>query len=172
MSQIFSPNRMFAVKHAPKTPRAVTLLPWLLLAAIAMTGCESPAVDRTCNPLDPWSCGGDGAFCGQTPAGGRCVPWSCGDGVQRAPEECDPGDGVDAVSCASYLGGTGSFTCGGDCRWDFSGCSRCGNRLVNGLEDCDGDRFLPGLSCEALGYAGGVLECLPSCRISTRRCLR
>jgi hypothetical protein len=162
MSQIFSPNRMFAVKHA---------LLAATFAAACQVGCEPPAVDRTCNPLDPWSCGAD-AFCGQTPSGGRCVPWSCGDGEQRAPEECDFGDGVDAISCASYLGGTGSFSCGADCRWDFSGCSRCGNGLVNGLEDCDQDRFLPGLSCESLGYAGGVLGCLPSCRIDTRRCLR
>jgi hypothetical protein len=162
MSQIFSTIRMFAVKH---------VLPGACLAMVLIAGCGPPAVDRTCNPLDPWSCGGAGAFCGQTPAGGRCVPWSCGDGSQDAPEECDPGADLDAISCASYLGGTGSFSCGADCRWDFSGCSRCGNRVLNGLEDCDGDRFLPPHTTESLGYPGGVLECLPSCRIDTRGCL-
>ncbi len=164
MSQIFLPRRMFAVKHAFVTA--------VLAAALATTAtaCEPPAVDRTCNPLDPWSCRVDGFFCGQTPRGGRCVPWSCGDGRQRAPEECDPGADVDAVSCASYIGGTGVFTCGADCRWDFAGCSRCGNRILNGLEDCDGERFADGLSCEALGYSGGRLACLPSCRIDTSLC--
>jgi len=173
MSQILRAFPMFAVKHALRAA-TVVLLSTLIFAS---TACEPPAVDRTCNALDPWSCRTDGFFCGQTPGGGRCVPWSCGDGQQRAPEECDFGDqagdpgAIDAISCASYIGGTGVFTCGADCRWDFSGCSRCGNRILNGLEDCDGERFADGLTCEALGYSGGRLTCLPSCRIDTRNCI-
>jgi hypothetical protein len=175
MSQIFDPGKMFVVKHDRKirgffpscgaAPKSLFLFPFLLFL---LPGCESPAVDRTCNPQDAWSCRQTGFFCGETPFGGRCVPWSCGDGVQDAPEECD---GVDAVSCASYIGGTGSFACDASCRWDFSGCSRCGNRVLNGLEDCDGDRFADGFSCEALGYSGGQVECLPTCRVSTLHCL-
>jgi hypothetical protein len=165
------------VKHASRptpTPSAVgatvpgSLVFFLFAILGSLAGCEPGALDRTCSPPDPWSCHQDGFFCGQTPRGGRCVPWSCGDGVQTAPEECD---GPDAVSCASWVGGAGSFSCGRDCRWDFSGCARCGNGLLNGIEACDGERFADGISCESLGYSGGRLECLPTCRASTRLCL-
>ena len=173
---------MFAVKHtlgssrlarAGATPSAATStrLRFGLFFALLLTvsACEPAALDRVCNPLDPWSCGEAGFVCGQTPFGGRCVAGSCGDGAQEPPEECD---GVDGVSCASYIGGEGSFFCGSDCRWDFSGCSRCGNGSLNGLEECDGDRISDDFSCEALGYSGGHLTCLSTCRISTRTCLR
>jgi hypothetical protein len=123
MSQISDPKPMFAVKHErgnrgmfPGCGAALKVLRQLPVLFLLFSGCEPPATDRTCNPGDAWSCRQEGFFCGATPYGGRCVPWSCGDGVQDAPEECD---GVDAVSCASFIGGTGYFACDASCRWDF-----------------------------------------------------
>lgn len=181
MSQIFDRNRMFAVKHLPGSSRlassgacspaaATTRLRFGLFFGfwLVVSACEPAALDRTCNALDPWSCGETGTVCGQTPFGGRCVAWSCGDGAQEAPEECD---GIDGVSCASYIGGDGNFSCGTDCRWDYSGCTRCGNGTLNGIEECDGERLADGFSCETLGYSGGHLTCLATCRISARTCL-
>ncbi len=145
---------------------------WLLVA-FGIAACAPPAAGpredaaAACNPRDPWSCREEGRFCVETGGSFACVANTCGNGIVEPPEECD---GPDAVSCASYIGGEGSFTCGRDCRWDYSGCARCGNGLLNGLESCDGNRFADGVSCEAYGYSGGTIACLPSCRPDTRAC--
>lgn len=140
------------------------------------SACAAPSLEmRTqqqqevvCNPSDPWSCRNDRLFCIKIDKDAACVPNTCGNGVVETPEECDR---PDAISCASVIGGAGTFTCGSDCRWDYSGCQRCGNRHLNGLEPCDGDRFADGVSCEAFGYSGGLMDCLPSCQPDTRGCI-
>ncbi len=144
---------------------------FLFCLVLAAACTPPPAVDwrahQSCNPRDPWSCRSDFLFCVEMENMAACVPNTCGNGVVEPPEECD---GPDAVSCASVIGGMGSFICGSDCRWDYSGCQRCGNGLLNGLESCDGERFADGVSCAGYGYGAGTIACLPSCRPDTRGC--
>jgi hypothetical protein len=72
----------------------------------------------------------------------------------------------------SMLGlGTGTATCPGDCSaWDTSGCSTCGNGMINGAEECDG-ADLGGQTCMTQGYASGPLGCSPSCTFDTSMCV-
>lgn len=129
---------------------------------------HEPVDEKACNPRDPWSCRHDRLFCINKNGHPACVPNTCGNGTVEPPEECD---GPDAISCASVIGGAGVFSCGNDCRWDYSGCERCGNHLLNGLESCDGSRLADGVSCEDYGYSGGTITCRPSCRPDTASCL-
>ncbi|MCD6498296.1 MAG: DUF4215 domain-containing protein, partial [Deltaproteobacteria bacterium] len=69
-----------------------------------------------------------------------CTRPGCGDGVIDPWEECD-GTELAGASCESlgYLGG--DLACGGDCRFDKSGCQappECGNGVVEDGEECDG----------------------------------
>jgi hypothetical protein len=48
--------------------------------------------------------------------------------------------------------------------------SVCGNGVIEGGEDCEGDD-LGGATCESLGYAGGILSCDYACSFDTFNCL-
>jgi hypothetical protein len=126
-----------------------------------------PVVEPACNPAFPWSCP-HGQFCEMHQDGPLCRDWRCGDQQVEPPEECDT---PDSISCASVIGGEGYFECGKDCRWDYSGCRFCGNGFLNGLEECDKNRFAEGFSCVELGFSGGEVRCLPTCRVDTSLCL-
>jgi hypothetical protein len=45
----------------------------------------------------------------------------------------------------------------------------CGNGVIEGDESCDGDD-LGGMTCEDLGYHGGLLACRPDCTFDESRC--
>lgn len=45
----------------------------------------------------------------------------------------------------------------------------CGNGIAEGLEQCDG-ADLRGSTCQSLGFSGGTLACLVSCRLDGRAC--
>lgn len=67
----------------------------------------------------------------------------CGDGMVTPPEQCEPGQPIDA-NCEAF-GGTGDLGCGADCVFDTSGCE--------GLAD----------SCEvSLGQKAGGTRCASS----------
>ncbi|MCU0678852.1 MAG: dockerin type I repeat-containing protein [Planctomycetes bacterium] len=108
----------------------------------------------------------------------------CGDGYAEhlSGEFCDPGEpplvppDVGTSTCADfndifgnpYL--SGDLTCLSDCTayWTVN-CYNCGNGYKEPAEECD-SADLGGLSCIGLGYRGGTLSCLISCRISTINC--
>ncbi len=50
-----------------------------------------------------------------------------------------------------------------------SGTSVCGNGTVDGTEQCDGTSF-NGVTCQSLGFDGGVLLCSPQCTLDTSSC--
>jgi len=80
-------------------------------------------------------------------------PPNCGDGRVDPDEECDDGNADDTDECTSM-------------------CRRavCGDGIVwAGHEACDGSN-LAGMTCEALGYEGGVLACA-ECALDTALCV-
>ncbi|MBT6491269.1 MAG: hypothetical protein HOK97_15970, partial [Deltaproteobacteria bacterium] len=93
----------------------------------------------------------------------QCVPQpSCGDGMVQASagEECDGGVSPNADQCQNFSLGSGSVTCGNDCRFDYSQCAygyRCGNHEKDHPEEaCDGSEDM--ISCRSVweGIAGGA----------------
>ncbi len=96
----------------------------------------------------------------------------CGDGEAGYLEDCDGADiGAETCSSVTYnLLPDGALACGAGCRFDISGCHNCGNRSIEGPEECDSDN-LGGNTCVSLGlpYAG-VLACSPDCTFDTSDC--
>jgi hypothetical protein len=93
----------------------------------------------------------------------QCVPQpSCGDGIVQASagEECDGSVSSNAGQCQNFGLGSGSVTCGNDCRFDYSQCAygyRCGNYEKDHPEEaCDGSEDM--ISCRSVweGIAGGA----------------
>lgn len=108
----------------------------------------------------------------------------CGDGTISGNEECDCGggpctvDGLGGNTCAdvsdplnpnTLTGGT--LACNpASCKFDYTGCTFCGDRSVNGNETCE-----PGMpiaeTCMSLGEGGvGDLTCDAACQIDTAGC--
>lgn len=57
-----------------------------------------------------------------------------------------------------------------------TGCSAaeeqlCGNGVLDGQEQCDGELFANDLSCESLGYTGGTLGCQDTCHFTVVSCV-
>jgi len=46
---------------------------------------------------------------------------------------------------------------------------RCGNGIIEGIEECDGDD-LHGITCEVLGYTDGETYCDSGCHIIDKEC--
>lgn len=66
-----------------------------------------------------------------------CVEPSCGDGVSDALEQCD-GANLGGQTCATAGAyDQGDLACTSGCELDLSGCSACGNGVVDGSEECD-----------------------------------
>jgi len=98
----------------------------------------------------------------------------CGDGVRRGWEKCDGAD-VGLYTCRHFGADLGTLRCfEGTCdMFDTSSCrnSICGDGVIEGQEECDGDKF-GDLTCESLGFAGGSLLCDASCRVDRSPCSR
>lgn len=78
----------------------------------------------------------------------------CGNGIREADEACD-GNDFAGQSCGTLgpndpgmLGG-GDLLCNADCTVDTSGCSTCGNGVLEAGEECDTNDF-GGQSCADL----------------------
>jgi len=48
--------------------------------------------------------------------------------------------------------------------------SECGDGLVTGHEQCDGENFMV-LSCQVYGFSGGQLLCEQNCEVETDACI-
>jgi hypothetical protein len=93
----------------------------------------------------------------------------CGNGINDEVEECD-GPDMGELTCWTRAGlMDGELTCAEDCTADTSGCHTCGDRIVQGPEECD-DINLGGGSCVDLGFQGGHLACSPDCVYDTGGC--
>ncbi len=97
----------------------------------------------------------------------------CGNGVVDSSEECEEED-LNGKSCEGLGLAEGTLRCyRSSCGYDASQCvgvDICGNGTVESQEECDGGN-LGGMSCEALGYALGVLDCHNSCRYDESQCI-
>jgi hypothetical protein len=104
---------------------------------------------------------------------GQCEASSCNNGVIDVEELCDCGGDtctpaeLDQATCYDFLAPDdeyykgGALKCGADCTtYDFSDCQYCGDGVIAGNEQCDGDN-LNGFTCESFGYSGGALACVP-----------
>jgi hypothetical protein len=104
---------------------------------------------------------------------GCAAPPQCGDGVRNQPSESCDGADLGGATCQSvgFLGGT--LACQSDCTFDASGCTgvpRCGDGVINRVEEqCDGSD-LGGATCTSLGLLGGTLACGSACTFATAGC--
>ncbi|MFA6023432.1 MAG: hypothetical protein WC781_05075 [Candidatus Pacearchaeota archaeon] len=72
--------------------------------------------------------------------------------------------------------GVGTYSCGGDCKWDYSGCKPVSRTCPNGeidpvTEDCEGTNFGTKTYCTDYGYTSGTLACTKECKIDLSRCV-
>lgn len=104
---------------------------------------------------------------------------ACGNGVVEGDEECDgnedlDGDGApDGLYCRGYGFPAGVAWCTKTCSLDVSGCTNCGNGVIDDDEEqCDGGD-LGGETCTSLNpdYMGGTLACDGTCSFDFRNCM-
>ncbi|HVI00350.1 MAG TPA: hypothetical protein VM869_16650, partial [Enhygromyxa sp.] len=67
------------------------------------------------------------------------------------------------------FGGGGTLSCNADCTLDTSGCSECGNGMLERGEVCEGNNFA-GATCQTQGFSGGSLFCFECDFLSTANC--
>lgn len=98
--------------------------------------------------------------------------WKCGDGMVSFMEVCD-GNNLDGQTCQTQGFAAGTLACSSDCHsFDTSGCPplpSCGDGLLNGGEQCDGNN-LGGHTCQTQGFDLGQLACTPQCTFDTSGC--
>ncbi|MCH9684980.1 MAG: hypothetical protein K0V04_26320 [Deltaproteobacteria bacterium] len=124
------------------------------------TGETTATVDSSSGDPDGTSSSGD-------------PPPVCGDGMIEADrEDCD-GEDLGGQTCDSVgMGFTdGALACAGDCTFDVSACTTCGDRTVETGEDCDGVD-LGGQTCDSIGmgFVDGTLACAGDCTFDVSAC--
>lgn len=104
-----------------------------------------------------------------------CIAASCGDGlVHDGVEACDTAD-VGGATCQSRGFDEGILTCAANCAsLDTSGCASCGNDVLEGSEECDG-QALGGAQCSDLSpgvgnWSRGTLSCNAQCELDDSEC--
>ncbi|MBN1654714.1 MAG: hypothetical protein JXA30_13165 [Deltaproteobacteria bacterium] len=108
---------------------------------------------------DPRTCTYDTRLCSLSP--------TCGNGELERNEQCESGV-FREIKCSEFNQAytDGYVTCDfGTCTFDLSGCntkSECGNGILEGSEQCDGDE-LNNMTCVDLdyGFSEGELRCDP-----------
>jgi hypothetical protein len=108
----------------------------------------------------------------------------CGDGTISGNEECDCGgapctvDGLGGNTCPDVADPLNPLTLTGgtlncnaaSCKYDYSECTFCGDRSVNGNETCEPEQPIAE-TCMSLGKGGvGDLSCDALCQIDTAGC--
>ncbi|MEM9461028.1 MAG: hypothetical protein AAGF11_43085 [Myxococcota bacterium] len=136
-------------------------------------GCDHvPCMAQVC-ALEPSCCEqGWDPMCAEK-ALGLCpyVCTTCGDDdINGISEVCDGAD-LGGKDCTTEGFASGTLACATDCSGlDVSGCSTCGDGMVDGVDVCDGDD-LGGKDCISLGFAGGTLSCTDGCYLDTSGCI-
>jgi hypothetical protein len=157
-----------------------------LSALLSVPVCGDGVINRPSercdgNDLAGASCEGLGLGPGTLACTASCTldttgctePPRCGDGVRNEPSEACDGADLGGATCQSvgFLGGT--LACGADCTFDASACTgvpRCGDGVIDRVEEqCDG-ADLGGATCVSLGLLGGVLACGSDCLFVTAGC--
>ncbi|MBL9105552.1 MAG: hypothetical protein JNL82_31740 [Myxococcales bacterium] len=122
-------------------------------------------------------CSYDTSFCS--------VP-GCGDGVLMGGEECDCGEqagactpaGLNMYECTDLMSPKGTPYSGGvltcnspdACNFNKTGCTYCGDNMINGAEQCDGAN-VNGATCVSQGFKAGNLFCeANACTFNTSGC--
>lgn len=89
----------------------------------------------------------------------------CGNWALDPGEVCDAPE-LNGATCESEGRPGGTLRCQDGClAYNLDWCDEeevCGDGILNGAEDCDGDD-LNGASCENYAYSGGTLACDGSC---------
>jgi hypothetical protein len=114
-----------------------------------------------------------------------CADAVCGDAMLQDGETCDCGmrgsactpaqlgnlscTALPAPSGGNYSGGTLACT-PTTCTLDESGCTACGNGIVDMGETCDGAQ-LGGQTCVSQGFDAGNLACSATCQYNTGACV-
>lgn len=95
----------------------------------------------------------------------------CGNGVAESGEWCDATD-LAGADCSSLGYDGGTLACGADCTLDETGCTRCGDGVIDAGsgEQCDASE-LGGATCTSLGLDGGTLGCDDACAFDLSSCL-
>ena len=92
---------------------------------------------------------------------------TCGDGIKQLQEQCDTND-VGTKTCANSTEfPAGIVQCNVDCTLNYDACTYvyCGDGILGGAEECDGDTFPSDVLCSE----GGPL-CDSSCKIDLSQC--
>ncbi len=108
-----------------------------------------------------------GSSSGGASAGTTETPASSGDVSSGEPTTASPTTTADPSTTSGGTTTGDGTTSGGTTTGNQGGC---GDGVINGNEQCDGAN-LNGFTCEALGNAGGTLQCDPvTCTFDTQMC--
>lgn len=128
--------------------------------------------DATCESLGfgpgTLGCAGDCTAFDTT----QCAPpTECGNDLVEDGEDCDGTDLADET-CELQGFDAGTLACADDCTFDQSGCVNfsCGDGMINGPDECDGDDLPADATCADAGFGVGTVVCLGNCTLDFTGC--
>lgn len=162
---------MKGTSHCWLLNRRMLVAMMFLLAA--QLGCrDRPITDHQCGDgrVDPDELCDDGVENSDvTPGACRtdCNPAHCGDGVADPNESCD-GTDLAGASCLTLGYNGGNLSCLADCSNELSDCEstgRCGDDILDTMEECDDGNELDGDGCEACRVMPFSLDDVDDCGV-------